>query len=128
MGRSRTSNTTSDPTTELGFLLSQVGAHASLRFAERLVPLNLKPPHVGILGIIEQADGLSQQALGEKLGVFPSRLVGLLDEVEERGLVERRDSPTDRRSYALHLTGAGREVLAQIGHIAREHLDALPRP
>ena len=73
---------------------------------------------MGILGILEQADGLSQQALGEKLGVFPSRLVALIDELEGRGLVERRDSPTDRRSYALHLTGAGRKTLGEIGRIA----------
>jgi len=125
MARPRTTNLSSEPTAELAFLLSQVGAHASLRFADRLVPLNLKPPHVGILGILEQADGLSQQALGEKLGVFPSRLVALIDELEGRGLVERRDSPTDRRSYALHLTDAGREAFRQIGRIGREHLDAL---
>ena len=80
---------------------------------------------MGILRVIEQADGLSQQALGEKLGMFPSRLVAILDELEERGLVERRDSPNDRRSYALYLTGAGREALAQIMCIAREHQDAL---
>ena len=43
----------------------------------------------------------------------------------ERGLVERRDSPTDRRSYALYLTGAGRDALEQIGRIAQEHQDAL---
>jgi len=109
----------------LAFLLSQVGAHGSARFAERLAPLNLTPPHVGILGVIKHADGLSQQALGEKLGVFPSRLVALLDELEERGLVERRDSPNDRRSYALHLTKAGRDMLERIGRIGREHQEAL---
>jgi DNA-binding MarR family transcriptional regulator len=109
----------------LAFLLSQVGAHSSGRFAERLVPLGLKPPHVGILAIIGGTDGLSQQALGERLGVFPSRLVGLLDELERLGLVERRDSPADRRSYALYLTGAGRSSLEQLQGIAREHQEAL---
>ena len=57
--------------------------------------------------------------------MFPSRLVGVLDELEGRGLVERRDSPTDRRSYALYLTEAGREALEQIGRVGREHQDAL---
>jgi DNA-binding MarR family transcriptional regulator len=125
MGRSRAANAPSDPTAGLAFLLSQVGAHASARFAERLAPLKLTPPHAGILRVIRQADGLSQQALGEKLGVFPSRLVQMLDELEQRGLVERRDNPADRRSYALHLTEAGREALDRIGRIAREHQDAL---
>jgi DNA-binding MarR family transcriptional regulator len=80
---------------------------------------------VGILAVIPQADGLSQQALGEKLGVFPSRLVALLDELEERGLVERRDNPADRRSYALYLTDAGRGILEQIGRIGGEHQEDL---
>jgi DNA-binding MarR family transcriptional regulator len=125
MARSHTMNPSVDPAGGLAFLLSQVGAHAAGRFGERLEPLGLKPAHAGILRVIRQADGLSQQALGEKLGVFPSRLVALLDELEERGLVERRDSPTDRRSYALYLTGAGRDALEQIGRVAREHQDAL---
>ncbi len=125
MARPRTTNPSSDPTAELAFLLSQVGAHASSQFAERLAPVKLKPPHAGILRILKQADGISQQALGEKLGMFPSRLVAVLDELEERGLIERRDNPTDRRSYALYLTDAGHDALGQLGRIAREHLDAL---
>jgi DNA-binding MarR family transcriptional regulator len=114
-----------DPAPGLAFLLSQVGSHAAAKFAERLVPLNLTPPHVGILWVIKEADGLSQQALGDKLGVFPSRLVTLLDELEQRGLVERRDSPTDRRSYALYLTDPGREAFEQVGRLGRAHQDAL---
>jgi DNA-binding MarR family transcriptional regulator len=77
------------------------------------------------LRVVAEADGLSQQALGEKLGLFPSRLVGVLDELEQRGLVERRDSPADRRSYALYLTRAGREIVEQIGRIGCEHQDAI---
>jgi DNA-binding MarR family transcriptional regulator len=125
MGRARTKNPSSDPTAGLGYLLSQVGAHSSARFAEHLAPLKLTPPHAGILRVIGQADGLSQQALGERLGIFPSRLVQVLDELEQRKLVERRDNPADRRSYALYLTEAGRESLEQIGRIGREHQDAL---
>jgi DNA-binding MarR family transcriptional regulator len=125
MARARATATTSDPTAGLAFLLSQVGAHTAGRFAERLAPLGLAPAHAGILRVIAEADSLSQQALGEKLRVFPSRLVGLLDELEQRGLVERRDNPADRRSYALHLTKAGREALDQISRIVREHQNAL---
>ena len=98
MARSRSTSDPLDPAAGLGFLLSQVGSHSSSRFADRLVPLGLKPPHAGILRVIEQADGLSQQALGEKLGIFPSRLVALIDELEGSGLLERRNSPADRRA------------------------------
>jgi DNA-binding MarR family transcriptional regulator len=125
MGRSRAAKPSSGQASGLAFLLSQVGAHAAARFAERLAPLKLNPPHAGILRVIKQADGLTQQALCETLGMFPSRLVGVLDELEQRGLVERRDRPGDRRSYALYLTEAGQETLEQIGRIAREHEDAL---
>ncbi len=82
MARSRSTPTLPGPTDGLAFLLSQVGFHSSARFAERLDPLGLKPPHVGILRAITGADGLSQQALGEKLGVFASRIVGLIDDLE----------------------------------------------
>jgi DNA-binding MarR family transcriptional regulator len=118
-------NPSPDPADGPAFLLAQVGAHSAAKFAERLEPLGLRPAHAGILRVIWQADGLSQQALGEKLGMFPSRLVAVLDELEKSGLVERRDSPADRRSYALYLTGAGREALERIGRVSREHQDAL---
>jgi DNA-binding MarR family transcriptional regulator len=127
MARSRATKPTPDPdgADGLAFLLSQVGAHSSARFAERLEPLGLKTAHAGILRVIKQTDGLSQQALGERLGMFPSRLVAVLDELEQLGLVERRDSPTDRRSYALHLTEAGRGALERIERIGQEHQEAL---
>jgi DNA-binding MarR family transcriptional regulator len=125
MARLRAIKPSPDPCDGLAFLLSQVGAHASAKFAARLEPLGLKPPHAGILRVVEQADGLSQQALGEQLGMFPSRLVGVLDELEELGLIERRDHPTDRRSYALYLTEPGRGALEEIGRAGREHQDAL---
>ena len=113
------------PSGSLAFLLAQVGAHSAFRFAERLAPLQVTPAHAGILRVLDQADGLSQQALGEKLRVFPSRLVELLDGLEERGLVERRASPTDRRRHALYLTEKGRKMLQQIDRVAGEHQDAL---
>jgi DNA-binding MarR family transcriptional regulator len=125
MSRTRVTNPGSGPAAGPSFLLSQLGAHAAIQFAERLAPLNLTPPHAGILRAISRSDGLGQQALGGTLGMFPSRLVLALDELEQRGLLERRENPKDRRSHSLYLTEAGREVLAQIGRIAREHQDVL---
>ena len=128
MARLRSKKSTAEGSDGLAFLLSQVGAHSSSRFAEKLERLGLKPPHAGILRVIAQTDGLSQQALGEKLGVFPSRLVAVLDELESRKLVERRDSPADRRSYALYLTQTGHSILEEIEQITAEHQDSLCRP
>ena len=120
---SKTSNQPFQP--GLAFLLSQVGAHAAARFAERIAPLKLKPHHSGILRILENDAGVTQQALCDLLGMFPSRLVGLLDELEKMKLIERRESPSDRRTYALHLTKTGRDMLSEIGKLARQHQDDL---
>jgi DNA-binding MarR family transcriptional regulator len=57
--------------------------------------------------------------------MFPSRLVGLLDELGKSKLIERRENPSDRRTYALHLTKTGRDALAAIGKVARQHQDDL---
>jgi len=107
------------------FLLAQIGAHAATQFGERLKGLRLARPHAGILRLNGLTPGLSQQELARRLAILPSQLVALLDELEERGLIERRQDATDRRTYALHLTMAGRSVLEQIGRIAREHDDAV---
>ena len=107
------------------FLLAQLGAHAASQFAERLGVLELTPPDAGILRLLRVAAGLSQQELAAKLQIHPSRLVAILDNLEKRGLVERRANPDDRRLYSLHLTKDGGEVLEKIGKVAREHHDAL---
>ena len=107
------------------FLLSQLGAHAASRFAERLSTLELSPADAGILRLLRMSSGISQQELSGRLKIHPSRLVAILDNLERRGLVERRPNAEDRRLYSLHLTGAGGEILGHIGKVAREHQDAL---
>jgi DNA-binding MarR family transcriptional regulator len=107
------------------FLLAQVGAYAATRFAERLSSLNLAPPDAGILRLLRKAAGISQQELSARLRIHPSRLVAILDNLEQRKLVERKPNPQDRRLYSLHLTKDGSEILERIGKVAREHQDAL---
>ena len=123
--KSPRSRSSINPGTGPAFLLAQVGAHASARFAERLAPLDLTPPQAGILRAVHLAHGLSQRALGDALGMFPSRLVLVIDELEARGLIERRASERDRRSHELHLSGAGEQLLERIARAAREHQEAL---
>jgi DNA-binding MarR family transcriptional regulator len=107
------------------FLLAQLGAHAASRFAETLGPIGLSPAHAGILRILDAAPAITQQALAGALGSPPSRLVALVDELEAKGLVERQANETDRRRYALHLTAKGKAALQTIGHLVREHQNAL---
>jgi DNA-binding MarR family transcriptional regulator len=103
------------------FLLTQIGRHAADRFAERIAELDLTPPLTGILRVIAMEPGRSQQALSEQLSLMPSRVVAFLDDLEDRGLVQRRRNPDDRRLYALYLTAAGETMMREIGRIAREH-------
>lgn len=106
------------------FLLAQVGSLAAMRFAERLREIDLSPPHAGLLRAIASAPGQSQQRLASFLGMVPSRLVLLLDELEQKGLVERRDDAEDRRLYAVHLTDDGAKRLADVARIGRAHDEA----
>src|SRR3984893_12374970 len=108
------------------WLLAEVCGPAAMKFSERLkAALDLTPPHAGILRALTSSAGVSQQALAGRLGVLPSRLVALVDELESRGLVARRNNLDDRRTHALHLTDAGRGTLDTIGRVAREHQQAL---
>jgi DNA-binding MarR family transcriptional regulator len=126
MGKPNDENSTpAEGSVSAPFLLAQIGSHAAAKFAERLAPLDLTPAHAGILRILGRRGPLTQQALAGILGMFASRLVALVDQLESRGLIERRDHPDDRRSYALHLTEKGRTSLQSIGRVAREHQKAL---
>ncbi|WP_051162770.1 MarR family winged helix-turn-helix transcriptional regulator [Nocardia brevicatena] len=105
----------------VAFLLSQIGAFAAARFAQRLEALALQPSDVGILRLIATEAGLSQQALAEKLGVVPSRVVVLIDGLEKKGLVARSRSTRDRRTHELRLTGEGQTVMRQMREIGAAH-------
>jgi DNA-binding MarR family transcriptional regulator len=109
------------------FLLAALGAHAAARFAERVAELDLTPPQVGMLRLIAASPGQSQQSVAQELGTPPSRLVGLVDALADRGLVERRRNREDRRLHALHLTEAGEAMLGKIAALGREHDDAICR-
>jgi DNA-binding MarR family transcriptional regulator len=105
----------------VGFLLAQLGTHAHRGFAERLAELDLHPRHFGMLSHLAASEGQSQQALSIALGIHRSAVVALVDDLEHRGLAERRRDPVDRRAYTLYLTASGRDVLADLERIAEDH-------
>ncbi|MBB5326721.1 MarR family winged helix-turn-helix transcriptional regulator [Tunturiibacter gelidoferens] len=107
------------------FLLAQLGSHAAKQFAERLSPLKLLPQHAGILRMLDRSSGLSQRDLAARLGIYASRLVAILDEMESLGFVVREGNVGDRRTYSLRLTPKGREMLAEIAKISREHNESV---
>ncbi|MET7395195.1 MarR family transcriptional regulator [Dactylosporangium sp. NPDC005572] len=107
------------------FLLAQLGAHATTAFAQRVAELDLTPPQAGLLRMLAQVPGQSQQTYAERLGMPPSRFVTLVDTMEQRGLVERRRGEPDRRAYALYLTDDGQELKRRLDAIGRAHEDDL---
>lgn len=109
----------------VAFLLSQLGANASMRFAARIEPLGLIPPEAGVLHHIVRNPGISQQVLAERLKILPSRMVALVDGLEKRGIVERKRDEEDRRAYALRLTPDGLKTLELLGAAVRAHEEFL---
>ena len=109
------------PSKRTAFLLSQLGALASSRFAERTREIGLTPSDAGVLRLLGRTPGLSQRALADRLGAVPSRVVPLIDSLEARGLVARVRSRTDRRNYELSLTAEGAKVLRTLREIAEKH-------
>lgn len=107
--------------TGAAFLLTQLGTHAARRFAERVSAVDLTPPQAGLLRAVAQEPGRSQQALAAQLGTPATRLVALVDALEQRGVLERRRNPDDRRLHAVHLTAAGDELLAELGSLGAQH-------
>jgi DNA-binding MarR family transcriptional regulator len=80
----------------------------------------LRPPSIGTLKVIAALAPVSQREVGERLGVHPSDMVRVIDQLEEYDLVTRVRSATDRRRYDLTLTDKGRDVLDHWDVIARE--------
>jgi DNA-binding MarR family transcriptional regulator len=97
----------------LGFLLGR--AHIAHRQVAEvaLAPLGLAPRQFGALALLADEGPLSQQRLGERMGVDRTTMVALVDGLERGGLVERERNPDDRRAYALRATPRGRSVLGR---------------
>ncbi|MFC3675494.1 MarR family winged helix-turn-helix transcriptional regulator [Ferrovibrio xuzhouensis] len=76
----------------------------------KLDSAGLTPGQFGVLAIVVANPGLKQIELGTALGVDRSTIVAAVDKLENRGLVERRPVPHDRRAHALTLTAEGQRV------------------
>jgi DNA-binding MarR family transcriptional regulator len=109
------------PFRSVGFSVSTTGYAVARRFRELLAPLELEPREFALLRAVSASEGESQQAIGERLQIPPSRMVAFVDALEGRRLLERRLNPQDRRARALHLTDDGRELLARAFEVAVAH-------
>ena len=108
--------------------MAQLGAHAAEQFGQRAAAIDFSRPQAGLVRLIARIPGQSQQAVADQLGMPASRLVALVDDLEDRGLVQRRRNPEDRRHHALFLTDAGEQAMRQLGTVAAEHESAITAP
>lgn len=115
------------PPAGAAFLLTQLGTHAADRFAERIAPLGLAPRHVGLLRWISANTATTQRDIADAFGVRPSRIVVLLDELEELKLVRREVAATDRRNRVVRLTTQGQRALTRVGQAFLAHQNDLLR-
>lgn len=103
-----------------GYLLARLGDASRRRFRRALEPEGLHPRQFGVMTIVGAHPGTSQQQLQERTGIDPSSMVAVIDELEARGLAERRAHPGDRRVRAIHLTDAGERALQRAQKVAGE--------
>jgi DNA-binding MarR family transcriptional regulator len=101
-----------------GYLLTFIAEHATERFERAVAAHGIRSRHASVLVVIDAEGPMSQRALGRRLRIDKSPMVGVLDDLERLRLAERRRSDSDRRIQAVHLTAKGRRVLADVTAIA----------
>ena len=102
----------------IGYLLSQSGRLFRQNLSNALVPLGLSLQEYGSLRLISLNTPMSQGVLGSRYGIDRTTMVAVIDSLEERGMVSRQRSASDRRSYRLMLTPKGKKVLSRALRIA----------
>jgi DNA-binding MarR family transcriptional regulator len=110
------------------FLLKRLGYTAKQRSLDEYEQIGLGPYHHAILALLDEGVPETQAAIADSLGYDRGTLVGLLDELEEQGLVERRRDPDDRRRHLVRLTGEGRRTLARLRALAKRVEDEFLAP
>ncbi|GAA4219824.1 DNA-binding MarR family transcriptional regulator [Streptosporangium album] len=106
-------------TESLAFLLGKLGQMATGRFADRLAPLGLRPRHCAVLELLATAP-LGQLALAQTIGVTPSVVVDMLDELEAVGALRRVRDSTDRRRQVVEITDGGRALALSAARLAKQ--------
>jgi DNA-binding MarR family transcriptional regulator len=94
----------------LGYLLRRAQLSAFQEFSEFMDRFGLRPPQYATLVLIGSNPGLTQSAISAALGIQRANFVAMIDELQNKGWLERRRAGGDRRSFALHLTVAGEKL------------------
>jgi DNA-binding MarR family transcriptional regulator len=110
------------------FLLKRLGYAAKDRSLPEYEREGVHPYHFAILIALDEGSHETQGAIADALGYDRGQLVGLLDELEERQLVERRRDPNDRRRHLVQLTPEGKRMLRRLRTLARQIEDEFLAP
>jgi DNA-binding MarR family transcriptional regulator len=110
------------------FLLKRLGFAVKERTLKAYEGVGLHPYHHAILVALDEGSRETQGSIADSLGYDRGQLVGLLDELEERGLVERRRDPKDRRRHIVRLTSDGKKMLRRVRALAAELEDDFLSP
>ena len=103
-----------------GFLLAKLGLDFKGKAVERLAQAGYEVYDYSLLAILAEGAHQAQATVADTLGVDPSRLVALLDSLEERSLVVRERDPHDRRRHVVSITPTGKRELARIRDMVRK--------
>jgi DNA-binding MarR family transcriptional regulator len=98
----------------VGYNLRRAHAIQRQRFASAFGPYDIRPVQLSVLGLIYHNPSLKQADLGKVLEVKRANVVKLLDELEQRSLITRELSKTDKRSRVLELTDRGAALVAEL--------------
>lgn len=104
----------------LGYRIKLLSQLFGRKFTEKLEPFGLTPFHWLVLCCLWQEDGLPTSSIGDKLKQVGGTLTGVLDRMEERGLVRRERDIHDRRIWRIWLTDPGKELETVLPPIAVE--------
>jgi DNA-binding MarR family transcriptional regulator len=110
------------------FLLKRLGFAAKERALEAYEQTGLHPYHYAVLLVLGKGTRETQGEIADALGYDRGQLVGLLDDLEEQGLVERRRDPKDRRRHIVRLTPEGKRTLGRLRALAQEVDDEFLSP
>lgn len=94
-------------------------------FNDSLLAFGLRPADFSVLILVANNTGLKQSDVAEALGIQRANFVAIIDGLEDKGLLQRRRSESDRRVHFMEMTEEGRSLLDDISQIWREHEEKL---